>query len=255
MRNWQSERDARKRKIAQEWTSAECETPADILELACHDGTLEWCEKWACRTQQPKCGIVYGNWNDLPELVKMTPDGTLVFGVDSDSDNVEEWTRLDSWFERQGFEVEWSDGVSTCDGCNGLVETEPTDYAWEPRYAIQKGAFVCFDCLSADSPDDVSDCVDLAQNGDAFPNFLSFVARGKCPDRDLARYGWHRLPFALDYRMPEIRGVVRFVRYDGTGWNFGTEEVYVTRQGRRRLRRMLRDGQAVLRNGTLYRTV
>ena len=36
------------------------------------------------------------------------------------------------WIERCGFDVAWSDMVTSCDDCSRMIETEPTGFYWKP---------------------------------------------------------------------------------------------------------------------------
>jgi hypothetical protein len=75
------------------------------------------------RTDQPRKGVVWANWNCLPR-------------------------ELGDLLERMGFAVEWSDSVSTCDGCHRCVETEPSHAFWEPGFIIHRSAYLCLECAA-----------------------------------------------------------------------------------------------------------
>ena len=94
---------------------------SDLFE----NGTLDFYHKWAkfnhgC-ADNPK-SIFVANWND-------TPDG------------------LDTAIEKAGYDIEWSDEVASCDGCNNLLETNPSHYGWQPSYYLGDEGFLCFECL------------------------------------------------------------------------------------------------------------
>lgn len=80
------------------------------------------------RADQPRKGIVWADWNCLPR-------------------------GLDTLLERMGFAVEWPDTVSTCDGCNRCIETEPSSYFWKPQYVIHESAYLCLECSEEEGID------------------------------------------------------------------------------------------------------
>lgn len=98
---------------------------------------LGWAEKYAdTRTDQPKRGILFADWNHFAkEVVKI--------------------------LERMGYAIEWSDMVSTCDACGLLIETEPDSFGWRPEFVVTSSEILCVDCAWRDAS--ISDRVELCQ--------------------------------------------------------------------------------------------
>lgn len=53
--------------------------------------------------------------------------------------------------ERMGYECEWSDEWSNCDGCGKAVRTSPDHCAWQPYYVVSDGGLVCLNCMDWES--------------------------------------------------------------------------------------------------------
>ena len=70
-------------------------------------------------------GVIWANWNAFPR-------------------------GLETILERMGYSLEWSDCVSTCDGCYKAIQTEPDCYSWTPQYTIGDGYITCAACLEED---------------------------------------------------------------------------------------------------------
>lgn len=83
---------------------------------------------------QPKRGVLFANWNNLP-------------------------TRTPDLLEKLGYAIEWNDTVSTCDGCNNVIHTEPSHAFDRPRYSVFDGEILCIDCLQDEhgNPEDYQD--------------------------------------------------------------------------------------------------
>lgn len=73
------------------------------------------------RAEQPASGIIVGNWNKIPQ-------------------------RYQNYLERKGFELEWSDGVDSCDDCGHLVQTQPDCWFWRPDYWFSDSGTTCNKC-------------------------------------------------------------------------------------------------------------
>lgn len=76
-------------------------------------------------------GIIMANWNDVPKKVQTV-------------------------LERAGYELEWSDCVSTCSGCCKVIRTEPTHYGWKRQFWVGDGEILCSKCV-ADDPESYLD--------------------------------------------------------------------------------------------------
>lgn len=75
---------------------------------------------------QPKKGILFANWNRLPE-------------------------ELGDILERMGYEIEWSDEWTTCEGCNRAIRTSPDNHGWKQAYVIYDNCEIfCIDCVKED---------------------------------------------------------------------------------------------------------
>lgn len=73
------------------------------------------------RTEQPKVGIIVGDWNKIPQ-------------------------RYQDYLEHKGFELDWSDTTSCCDGCGHLIQTESDCWFWRPNYWVSDGEITCKGC-------------------------------------------------------------------------------------------------------------
>lgn len=73
----------------------------------------------------PKCGILFANWNNLPR-------------------------NLDSILERLGYAIEWSDEWGFCDDCGRAFRTSPDSYSWQRNsvYNEEDGSELCHDCVN-----------------------------------------------------------------------------------------------------------
>jgi hypothetical protein len=99
---------------------------------------IGWAEEWADGSEAPK-GIAYANWND-PTVRTPVGRGEVKF-----------MSRLCTILGKLGVEIEWSDQVTTCDGCGNLVRTVPTHYGWQPSFVAGDGEITCAKCLEGDS--------------------------------------------------------------------------------------------------------
>jgi hypothetical protein len=51
--------------------------------------------------------------------------------------------------ERYGFDTQWEDEWSACEGCNKAARTQPNSYGWQPSYAIVGDCgLYCADCIA-----------------------------------------------------------------------------------------------------------
>jgi len=60
---------------------------------------------------------------------------------------------IDSLLESYGYEIEWSDEWTTCDGCNRAMRTNPDCWSWQPSFADDEHGTLCLDCLRRDPSD------------------------------------------------------------------------------------------------------
>lgn len=61
--------------------------------------------------------------------------------------------------ESAGYELEWEDEWSTCDGCNKAFRTSADSYSWQPSMMYDNGGYYCADCLG-DDDEILSDYID-----------------------------------------------------------------------------------------------
>lgn len=129
---------------------------AEKLGLGCsHVGDVQWADGYADGSDAPK-GIAYANWNDDDRYVRagetIEDDGAQL--RISQGERVKApgkiMSRLCAVLERMGVQIEWSDGVTTCDGCNLLVQTQPDSYGWQPAYVETDDGLTCSKCLEGD---------------------------------------------------------------------------------------------------------
>jgi len=74
----------------------------------------------------PKKGIITGNWNNFPK-------------------------RLCKILEKAGYSCEFYDEWSTCQGCYKLVRTSPDSYGWKQSYVIYNDCeLICHNCVKED---------------------------------------------------------------------------------------------------------
>src|SRR5579864_2403777 len=103
---------------------------------------IQWAPEWADNRDQPKNGIAYADWNDIGgyrDENKFSKRARTLL------------KRVGDLLERIGVELDWSDQVSTCDGCGKLIQTEPDSYSWQPEYVVGDGDITCAKCLEDDS--------------------------------------------------------------------------------------------------------
>ena len=92
------------------------------------DGSMDWAPGYAPGSLSgdmgPSKGLLLANWND--------------------------WPGLESIVESMGYETNWSDMVSLCDGCNLAIQTEPAHVWWEMPGALVGSEILCPDCIQTD---------------------------------------------------------------------------------------------------------
>ncbi len=96
---------------------------ADVETRARRIEDIQWASEYAePGYDQPKKGILFGNWNYFARGV-------------------------DTILEHYGYSVEWEDEWSTCGDCGKAVRTSPDSYQWQPSYFIfGECDFLCKDC-------------------------------------------------------------------------------------------------------------
>lgn len=112
--------DADAEAFAQAWFD-------EIMEQGGNTWRLDanWFEGYADESESGPKGVVSANWN----YVSGPTQGLI---------------------ERAGYTLEWCDTVTSCDGCQKCIETEPTHYGWKRRYHVTEGSALCEKCLSDD---------------------------------------------------------------------------------------------------------
>src|SRR5262245_2729049 len=82
--------------------------------------------------QQPRKGVLWANWNNLPR-------------------------DLGDLLEKAGWACEWSDEWTTCDACQKAIRTEPDSFCWEPSYAVGEhdGEVLCKACWLEEYPQEI----------------------------------------------------------------------------------------------------
>ena len=88
--------------------------------------------------------VVTGNWNDVTDFGR-SEDGERARNVLVPGGGV--MRRLVKIFEQIGYDVDWSDGVSMCGGCNKAIQTEPDSYSWTPDFVVGDGDIHCTTCM------------------------------------------------------------------------------------------------------------
>lgn len=104
---------------AHDWRRADNKYKAAVSELE----SLDWAEGYAdgqgCT--DPLAGILFANWNHFPKEAM-------------------------DLLERAGYECEWSDEWTKCDGCYKALKTTPDCYGWQPAYTESDCETFCFAC-------------------------------------------------------------------------------------------------------------
>lgn len=90
------------------------------------------------------------------------------------------------------FELEWDDEWVTCYDCGRALRQSPDSYHWQASYIIQRGDFVCLDCMDIedligfDAADNMDDCyIDNHRIALTWPIYKHIGG-----DSGLAEYGW-----------------------------------------------------------------
>jgi uncharacterized cysteine cluster protein YcgN (CxxCxxCC family) len=124
--------------LIQKWESLPWNTGTALQKrLSSWANGVTWYESYADGREAPK-GIVAANWNDLEgEWDPVTRTRAHVSDVPS---------RMCDLFEKYGVEIEWSDQVSSCDGCGKCIQTEPDSYSWQPEFVVGDGDITCAEC-------------------------------------------------------------------------------------------------------------
>jgi hypothetical protein len=114
-------------------------------------------------------GVLFANWNDrritqhqtIEEVESLAEasamhQNILTWPKWQRGRNVEIGTdttapRLAKIFEKQGYEIEWSDEWSVCPDCNKAFRTSGDSYHWQPHFAtIDDCECICGDCIKSD---------------------------------------------------------------------------------------------------------
>ncbi len=93
-----------------------------------HIENLEYCREYIePGYDNPKKAILLSNWNYFP-------------------------SDLCDILERYGYDIEWQDEWTRCDGCNKAMRTSSDSYDWQPSYIQnnETGECFCIECLSED---------------------------------------------------------------------------------------------------------
>lgn len=105
-----------------------------MLERVSEEGReqCEWASGWAEHEPENSAphGVVMANWNERTLAV------------------VEK--RMSRLPAAERVELEWSDQVSTCGGCNLAVRTSPDSWSWRPLFVVARGELLCRACVEAD---------------------------------------------------------------------------------------------------------
>lgn len=120
----------------------------EILEYLQDKHHAQWCDEYGePGYDQPETGIIFANWNDVPQP-------------------------LQEELEEAGYDLEWSDEWLIC-GRGKAWRTSPTSYSWAPSYRVTDGGDII-------TPDDgalafIEDCAmtDYAQPIKALPGWVS----------------------------------------------------------------------------------
>jgi hypothetical protein len=75
--------------------------------------------------KNPKHGILFSNWNYFPR-------------------------DLSSILERAGYEIEWEDEWTICNGCGNALRISPDSHSWQPSYLQNNDECYCLECLTED---------------------------------------------------------------------------------------------------------
>ena len=110
-------------------------------EIASRIDEMRVHETWHDRPADGDIGIVTGNWNNVDEYDSARKCRVPISDLPS---------RLCRIFEKLGFEIEWSDTTTTCDGCGLLIGTNPTHYGWKPDFHLGDDGIMCSTCIMKD---------------------------------------------------------------------------------------------------------
>ena len=90
--------------------------------------------------------VALADWNDRTEYNRKT-------GVSKVTDST--MPRLAKLFEKLGFEIEWEDEWSVCQGCQKAVRTKTRGPSWKPYFWVdgQNCELLCGDCVKDDPAD------------------------------------------------------------------------------------------------------
>lgn len=132
---------------------------------------VQWHDAYADNRDAPK-GIVSGNWNTLDKRA----------GVYAD------WPeRICSILEKMGVEIEWSDGISTCDQCYKVIQTEPDCYSWTPEFIVGDGWIECSKCAAEHGAEILADLEGTTECSNLDPSDYEYVK----VNADSYESGWH----------------------------------------------------------------
>lgn len=94
---------------------------------------LQWADGYAEPGHTaPVRGVLFADWNVFPP-------------------------EIDRILERAGYEVEWADEWTTCDGCQKALRIAPDSFVWTPAYVTQdNGAIFCHTCAEDETEDEVA---------------------------------------------------------------------------------------------------
>lgn len=71
-------------------------------------------------------------------------------------------------YAEPGYDIEWEDEWTTCDGCGKALRTSPNSYSWQPSFIRNGGTGECFckECLTNDDLESLEDNPRTAVNLD-----------------------------------------------------------------------------------------
>lgn len=111
----------------------------DTWEFSSAVDAIQWAPEWADNRDAPKGGIAYADWNDIGGYGDRNPYSKRARTL---------LKRVGDLLEQIGCELDWSDQVSTCDGCGKLIQTSPDCYSWQPEFVVGDGDITCAVCLA-----------------------------------------------------------------------------------------------------------
>lgn len=116
------------------------------------DNEIQLYDHWAM--SDDNVAIVVSNWNNVKDRVS-APEYWR------GANNI--MRRLEAYAEKMArmgwpIEIAWSDMVTDCDDCGGLLDTESAHMWWKPQYTFDEkvGEVICHKCMPPNKGEDES---------------------------------------------------------------------------------------------------